>query len=75
MQAVSRQSLVGGAGGHRLATPRSVLIGLQISRTLARGNLKERKLTLKVIWDEPFITFVKVSGRTFPLHVTAKFKA
>lgn len=42
MQAVSRQSLVGGAGVHRLATPRSVLIGLQISRTLARGNLKKK---------------------------------
>lgn len=36
-----RQSLVGGAGRDRPATPLSVIIGLQISRTLTRGNQKE----------------------------------
>ncbi|KAK2916565.1 hypothetical protein Q8A67_000939 [Cirrhinus molitorella] len=40
--------------GVRLAPPRSALIGLQISRTLTRGNLN---FTQKGIWGEPLITF------------------
>lgn len=62
---------MGGAGRDRLATPRSVIIGLQISRTLIRGKLKEHLHSLKVIRNEAFIAFVKVSGRTFPLYITS----